>query len=67
MTGDIAHRLLDSQPEPEPEIICRCPLPVTGTTCPDEFDQEDFLCAKCRKLHKPLFDEEWHHGNAGRL
>lgn len=53
-------------PEPRPEQ-CRCVLPqlpryIRLAACPRDFDREDFLCASCRDLHKPLFDEDWHTG-----
>jgi hypothetical protein len=44
---------------------CRCVLPeIPGRMppCPDDFDNEDMLCTSCRKIHKPLFPEDWHIG-----
>lgn len=48
----------------EADLKCRCPLELTpGELCPDNFSEEDFLCALCREIHKPMFPEEWHIGD----
>jgi hypothetical protein len=48
-----------------PELIrrCQCPVLADKAPCEDDFDEEDFLCAHCRKTHKPwTVDDDWHIG-----
>jgi hypothetical protein len=54
-----------TDPKPEPDTQCRCPILIDEARCRFDSDQEDLLCPRCREIHKPMFDADWHTGLAG--